>query len=59
LNKLKQRCLWLNPGRHEAGYEQAMSIHELYLLFSMEATHICWESTFAKLWIELQCLLSS
>ena len=33
-----------------------MSIHELYLLFSIEATHIC---TFAKLSIELQCLFSS
>jgi len=34
--------------------KQAMSIHELYLLFSMEDTHIRWESTFAKLSIELQ-----
>jgi len=39
-------------GRHG----QAVSIHELS---SMEATHICWEGTFAKHSIELQCLLSS
>jgi len=30
-----------------------MSIRELYLPFSMEATHTCRESTFANLSIEL------
>ena len=37
----------------QVGMKQALSIHELYSLFSIGATCICWESTFAKLSIEL------
>jgi len=31
---------------------QALSIHELYPLFSIEAMCTCWEITFAKLILE-------
>jgi len=29
--------------------KMSLSIHDLYSLFFMEATCICWESTFVKL----------
>ena len=54
--RLHEYLMSFNNGGYDGpqvGMKQALSIHELYSLFSIGATCICWESTFAKLSIEL------
>jgi len=45
INNLQLLWPWLNPGE----FKQTLSIHELYPLFPILATCICWERTLTKL----------